>query len=233
MTIVNETNTTSFTCTVFGIPTPVVEWLKLDADSSSVTVLNTTQEINITQVSTGNNVTSVLHFPSPVKTDEAMYMCRGTNNVTNVINSPENSNMTLYVQGVVLILVIILNINFIVFMYYFLYIVPAIVNQNPVSVTNYTAGTASLSCVVGGLPVVSIVWLKNGQPLSVFEDVNVTISSTPTSTSTTGQVTSTLTFNDLVLDDAALYQCVGNNTGAPGIEFTVTSAAATLTVQCK
>ena len=29
------------------------------------------------------------------------------------------------------------------------------------------------------------------------------------------------------------YQCVGNNTGAPGVEFTVTSAPATLTVLCK
>ena len=109
--------------------------------------------------------------------------------------------------------------------------VPAIVNQDPVNQTNYTAGTASLSCVVGGLPVVSIIWLKNGQLIS--ESPNITISNLPNSTLTTGQVTSTITFNNLTLDDAAQYQCVGNNTGAPGIEFTVTSAAATLTVLCE
>ena len=104
-------------------------------------------------------------------------------------------------------------------------------DQDPIAQTNYTAGTASLSCVVGGLPVVSITWLKNGQPIS--ESPNITITTTPTSTPTTGQTTSTLTFNNLTLDDAAQYQCMANNTGAPGIEFTVVSAAAALTVLCE
>ena len=90
---------------------------------------------------------------------------------------------------------------------------------------------ASLSCVVGGLPVVSIVWLKNGVLIS--ESSDVTFSSNANSTLTTGQVTSTITLTNLTLDDAAQYQCVGNNTGAPGVEFTVTSAPATLIVQCK
>ena len=100
VTIVNETNTTSFTCTAFGIPTPLVEWLKLDDDSDNATLLSSSNQINITVITNGNNVTSVLHFISPVKTDEAMYMCRGTNNVTNVIESPENINITFFVQGI-------------------------------------------------------------------------------------------------------------------------------------
>ena len=98
VTVVNETNTTSFTCTAFGIPTPVVEWFKL-SDNGPSTLLSSSSLINITEVINGNNVTSVLLFTSPVRTDEAMYMCRGTNNVTNVINSPENGNITFYVQG--------------------------------------------------------------------------------------------------------------------------------------
>ena len=84
VTVVNETNTTSFTCTAFGIPTPVVEWLKL-SDNGPSTLLSSSALTNITEVTNGNNVTSVLLFTSPVRTDEAMYMCRGTNNVTNVI----------------------------------------------------------------------------------------------------------------------------------------------------
>ena len=99
VTIVNETNTTSFTCTAFGIPTPIVEWLKLDDGSNNTTLLFTSNQTNITEVTNGNNVTSVLLFTSPVKTDEAMYMCRGTNNVTNVIESPESVNITFFVQG--------------------------------------------------------------------------------------------------------------------------------------
>ena len=90
---------------------------------------------------------------------------------------------------------------------------------------------ASLSCVVGGLPVVSIVWLKNG--ILISESSDVTISNIANSTLTTGQVTSIITLTNLTLDNAAQYQCVGNNTGAPGVEFTVTSAPATLTVLCK
>ena len=96
LTVVNETNTTSFTCTAFGIPTPIVEWLKLSNDAM---LLFTSNRINITEVTNGSNVTSVLLFTSPVKTDEARYMCRGTNNVTNVIESPENVNITFFVQG--------------------------------------------------------------------------------------------------------------------------------------
>ena len=110
-------------------------------------------------------------------------------------------------------------------------LVPAIVDHDPVNQTNYTAGTASLTCVVGGLPVVSIIWLKNRQLIS--ESPNVTISNILNYTQTTGRVTSTITFNNLTLEDAAQYQCVGNNTGAPGIEFTVVSSAATLTVLCE
>ena len=99
VTVVNETNTTSFTCTAFGIPTPVVEWFKLSSDPASATLVSSSDQINITQVINGNNVTSVLLFTSPVRTDEAMYTCRGTNNVTNVISSPENDTVQLYVQG--------------------------------------------------------------------------------------------------------------------------------------
>ena len=77
----------------------------------------------------------------------------------------------------------------------------------------------------------SIVWLKNG--VLILESSDVTISNNASSTLTTGQVTSIITLTNLTLDDAAQYQCVGNNTGAPGVEFTVTSAPATLTVLCK
>ena len=54
---------------------------------------------NITQIVDGYNVTTILHFPDPQMTDQAMYVCRGVNNVTNVIDSPEEDNVTFFVQG--------------------------------------------------------------------------------------------------------------------------------------
>ena len=99
VTVVNATNTTAFTCLAFGIPTPQVDWIKLD-NTGGETVLSDVDEItNITQIVDGYNVTTILHFPNSQRTDQSMYVCRGINNVTNVINSPEEDNVTFFVQG--------------------------------------------------------------------------------------------------------------------------------------
>lgn len=47
----------------------------------------------------GYDVTSVLSFINPLRTDEAVYECRGVNNVVNIINTQESDTSTLYVQG--------------------------------------------------------------------------------------------------------------------------------------
>ena len=93
--ITNLTNTTSLSCQVFGIPAPTIDWLRTDS-----MLLSNTSDISISQVATnnGSNVTSTLLFTRPVRADEGTYVCRGTNNVTNLINSPENDTVTFYVQ---------------------------------------------------------------------------------------------------------------------------------------
>ena len=42
---------------------------------------------------------SVLVFRNGLKTDESVYTCIGINNITNIIQSPEQDNITLLVQG--------------------------------------------------------------------------------------------------------------------------------------
>ena len=42
---------------------------------------------------------SVLVFNNGLKTDESVYTCIGINNITNIIQSPEQDNITLLVQG--------------------------------------------------------------------------------------------------------------------------------------
>ena len=46
-----------------------------------------------------NTSQSVLRFVSGLNSDESMYTCVGSNGITNVINSPEEDNVTLLVQG--------------------------------------------------------------------------------------------------------------------------------------
>ena len=99
LTIVNETNTTSFTCKLFGIPTPNVIWSKTQNGQTSTLISNSTYGSNITTIVSGYNVTSVLLFSSPIHTDEAMYTCKGENNVFNAIDVNETSTVTLFVQG--------------------------------------------------------------------------------------------------------------------------------------
>ena len=43
---------------------------------------------------------SVLVFNNGLKTDESVYTCTGINNITNIIQSPEQDNITLLVQGI-------------------------------------------------------------------------------------------------------------------------------------
>ena len=109
--------------------------------------------------------------------------------------------------------------------------VPSLFIAHPQSVTNYTAGSASFSCTVYGLPVPSILWLKDGEILA--ETDNLTIITSESFTNTTGRSISVLSIVNLSLEDAGVYHCMANNTGAMGNSFTVNSLQATLVVQCK
>jgi hypothetical protein len=202
LTVTNQTNTTSFTCSLFGVPTPDITWYKIQ---DGLTTKLDGSTFNITTVIDNYNITSVLYFNSSLRTDEGNYTCVGENNVTNIINSPESDLASLFVQ------------------------VPPLFILHPISVTNYTAGQVVLTCSVSGLPVPTITWLKDGAV--VTENDNISITNALSSSSNTGMSTSSLTLTQLTLDDVAMYNCMANNTGAFDNQFTVYSLSSLLTVE--
>ncbi len=98
LTVINETNSTTFMCQVFGIPVPVVSWIR-HRDGFESEVIDGSGDPTITVSVSGYTVTSVLEFIEPLKDQEAVYECIGENNVMNVIGATETVNVTLFVQG--------------------------------------------------------------------------------------------------------------------------------------
>ena len=95
----------------------------------------------------------------------------------------------------------------------------------------------NLFCSVRGLPIPSITWLKNGQPVVTDSRVRVTINPPgfiPNEEDAEfGLISSTLLIQDLVLGDAGSYVCQAENTGALNTNFIVNSNQANITVDCK
>ena len=100
LTITNQTNSTSFNCSLFGVPTPAVTWTHIGSNGRPVSTLSPPgSDPFITTVVDGYNVTSVLLFNSSMATDEGEYVCAGRNDVFNAIGVPESASVSLFVQG--------------------------------------------------------------------------------------------------------------------------------------
>ena len=84
-----------FTCQVFSIPPSSVSWTK----ESTNTALGQDGRTLIQQTTIGNVTTSILTITSPMDPDESNYTCSASNNVQNVLGTPEQVTGTLYVQG--------------------------------------------------------------------------------------------------------------------------------------
>ena len=99
---VNVTFNATLTCTVFAIPLPIITWIK-DVDDSIVSEepQRDSEElrVSITETDSIHMRTSVLHFSSTLKSDESSYTCVAVNNITNVIETPENATVDLIIQG--------------------------------------------------------------------------------------------------------------------------------------
>ena len=95
--IINQTQEANFTCTAYGIPTPSIQWINVSSGSVVTPVPDLIDIVDTTL--TSSTLESVLVFHSGYKTDESVYTCIGSNNITNIINSPEEDNVTLLVQG--------------------------------------------------------------------------------------------------------------------------------------
>ena len=99
---VNQTQSANFTCTAFGIPLPQLTWFKGNSPTpvqeSEVLVVSVKSFSNRTGLSL---VRSELFFPEALRTDQSSYTCVGINNITNLLESPENRSTVFYVQGIV------------------------------------------------------------------------------------------------------------------------------------
>ena len=110
--------------------------------------------------------------------------------------------------------------------------VPVEIVQDPIETTHFAGGNITLSCTASGVPLPTIIWLKDGEEL--VEDARVSYANTTIlDTPNQGQVLSVLSFFDLQLTDDADYACRATNPGAYDNSFTVTSNSSHLNVQRK
>ena len=95
--VVNYSQMASFTCRAFGNPIPSLRWVK---KAGGNVLVNATDTVKITEgMIAPFMLESILTFSNTTKTDESMYWCEGSNGVTNVIDSPEEADVILYVDG--------------------------------------------------------------------------------------------------------------------------------------
>lgn len=94
--IVNQTALATFTCTIFGIPTPTFIWTR---DSGPTPLVSNPGILEITNVTNGNNITTMLTIISTKRTDMDQYICSATNGIENLIKSPESDSVELFIQG--------------------------------------------------------------------------------------------------------------------------------------
>ena len=92
----NQTQTASFACGAFGIPVPSITWIR---GSDGFSLSNSTGITVSTSTLPPSSVFSTLTFLNTTKTDESSYTCVGNNGVRNLIGTPENDTVDLFVQG--------------------------------------------------------------------------------------------------------------------------------------
>lgn len=155
---VNVTFPALLTCSVFAIPFPNIIWIK-----NNTNPLASTERIVITEIdSPSTNVrTSILNITSSVLSDESSYTCIASNNITNIIKSPENGTIDLVIQG------IIMNTSFL----HLLYIIGAPVVKaisSTESIGVFSRNVTLVFDIIAANPPVTlsnVIWEFNGLPL--------------------------------------------------------------------
>ena len=98
---INQTDSTGFMCRAFGIPLPSLQWFY---NGSTQPIINSTHySIMYTAEVNGSNLSiavTTLQVANAVRSShEGSYVCRATNNVENLINTPETQSSFLTIQG--------------------------------------------------------------------------------------------------------------------------------------
>ena len=103
--VANESDTVVLVCKVFALPTPDIVWLN---SSSEDTMINAPTE-------SGNIVVTLNQFPNSsgipltvsnlsisgiLKVHEANYTCVASNDIENLLSTPENATVPVIVQGI-------------------------------------------------------------------------------------------------------------------------------------
>ena len=230
---VNYSQMANFTCQAYGIPVPSLQWVK-EIDGG-VTV-NVTDTIKIFErIVAPSTMESVLIFENTTKIDESLYWCKGSNGVTNIINSSEVDFVTLFVDGMVASSYNSLAFPFMCshgMLMLSLFLVAVDVLEDPRDITHFAGGSIDLTCTVFGDFNLSVVWFKNDTLIS--EDVIFTITNSILEETPNGIIVQSflsIAFLNLTYD--ADYFCQGfSYESAFGNILQHSSASAHVTVQC-
>ena len=100
--VVNQTQPATFTCTSYGIPLPNLTWYDNSDPSRPLPVNESTVYMNETGFEL---IESILMFSEALRTDMSTYTCVAVNGIPNLLSTPENGTITLYVQGQYMIII--------------------------------------------------------------------------------------------------------------------------------
>ena len=102
----NESDSVSFVCESFGVPAPQLLWYNTSSPDMSSAALQ--QQLGVLNIGSGSRshfsgfpiTTSTLTIVRVLEHDGTNYTCVAVNNVTNLLDTPENATSSLTVQGV-------------------------------------------------------------------------------------------------------------------------------------
>ena len=107
--VVNETDQVTFLCEVFGIPPPDIIWIN-DFNDELTDSINNGMVISYSSTPHPSGILltiSNLTILNVTKEVESNYTCIASNEIINLIGTPENETVSIFVQGINFIFIFI------------------------------------------------------------------------------------------------------------------------------